>query len=445
MPAALLIDLANKFLHDGDAQSLAQTCSAVPPLLRLYRIKDAVSLSFAVQGGRRLSAQAHALPSLRHFVLHATAQAAAMDEWLDSMRIGVPSSVFIDAAASMDRQLGGKLEWLKHSVCSVRVRREVFDVTTPSQSKLAAVTSHLPSHVRSLVFEHEFMASTAGEDDDDDDVKVRVAVPELSQWTLPAGLTELQLPHCLWLDDNGAGVQLPAPLIKLRLGADVNQSLTEWQLPASLRVLRFGAAWSQPADHWPRLPNRLEELVLPWTYSHPLSSLKLPHSLLALYFNTPESYARDSKQPPPPAHLLKHMTVGMFPPRLRSLRLPHFATPIDLSLLPTTLRFLAVHPRQVLCCSGDDPAVILHQLRITALEFGPAWCSFTVRMCGRPMMGSNQYKEIRKVHKRFDGVKECRAELQRRLPVQVQTGASFAAPSSSASALSFQMGTSKRG
>jgi hypothetical protein len=432
VPAALLTDLANKFLHDKDAQSLAQTCSAMPPLLRMYRIKDAVSLSFAVQGGRRLSAQAHALPSLRYFVLHAAPQAAARDEWLESMRIGVPCSVFIDAAASMDRQLREKLQWLKDIVCSVRVRREVFDVTTPSQFRLVAVTSHLPSHVRSLVFEHEFMAP---EQDADEEA---VALPELYQWTLPAGLTVLQLPHCLWLEDNGAQVQLPASLTKLRLGANLDQSLADWQLPASLRVLHFGAAWSQPMDGWPQLPDGLEELELPHMYPHRLSSLQLPPSLRALLFAPP---ALDST--PRATHLPDIVTQATFPPRLQRLHLPRSAKAIDLSLLPTTLRHLRFGYDQSLCCSGSDPAATLENLALKTLEFGPTRIGVNLRRTSRSFSSSGR-RVYSTIYDQFAGVKKCRAELQRRLPAQVQAAASGVAPSSTAAARAFKMGRSKR-
>jgi hypothetical protein len=347
-----------------------------------------------------LSAQAQALPSLRHFVLHATAQAAAMDEWLESMRIGVPSSVFIDAAASMDRQLGGKLEWLKHSVCSVRVRREALfdrglqepDWHTPppplprKESFLCHVVFHLPPHIRSLLFQQR----------DGDEIKDAVktfsrdTLPPIEEWTLPAGLTELELP--CWIDlsqrGQGAAVQLPPQLMELRLGDQLNHSLAKLKLPASLHVLHFGESWDQPAFHWPLLPDSLEELVLPQWFNEPLSSLHLPPSLRKLHFQLYEPF--DEGAYGSVSCLFDDPTPNMFPPQLLSLQLPPpvdvrkemklqqrakdenncaaivwlGSTPLNLNLLPSSLRFLGIHQSQSLVC---DPLSALDSLHLEEL------------------------------------------------------------------------------
>jgi hypothetical protein len=185
------------------------------------------------------------------------------------MRFGVVSTVFLDARASMDFYLGAQLQRLPLRVCGVRVRREALAVAG-RRSALDVVAWQLPAHVRSLIFEHEGLASS-GEGCTFD------LLPPLSRWTLPAGLTELQLPHFLPLDEeihkqrsgwvfsdeeeeeeeeeeDGRQLALPASLTELRLGAELSHSMTHVQLPSSLRVLHFGAAWSQPVEHWPQLP-----------------------------------------------------------------------------------------------------------------------------------------------------------------------------------------------
>jgi hypothetical protein len=191
-----LLELANEFLEDEDVQSLARCCSAVPPLLRSYRIKAAVSLSFALLMRRSLSTQLAALPvSIRLLISSAgtAINVPSVDSWLAHMRFGVVSTVFLDARASMDFYLGAQLQRLPLRVCGVRVRREALAVAG-RRSALDVVAWQLPAHVRSLIFEHEGLASS-GEGCTFD------LLPPLSRWTLPAGLTELQLPHFLPLDE----------------------------------------------------------------------------------------------------------------------------------------------------------------------------------------------------------------------------------------------------
>jgi hypothetical protein len=89
LPAALLLKLANEFLEDEDAQRLAQTCSAMPPLLRSYRVKSVVSLQHALRPWHSLSVQLSALsPFVRLLVSRPLGQAgmAEMDDWLGCMR-----------------------------------------------------------------------------------------------------------------------------------------------------------------------------------------------------------------------------------------------------------------------------------------------------------------------------------------------------------------------
>jgi hypothetical protein len=356
-----------------------------------------------------------------------------MDERLEFMRIGVPCSVFIDAAASMDHQLGEKLQGLKHSVCSVRVRREAFDrvLAEPDwhapppplprkESFLCHVVFHLPAHVRSLIFQQR----------DGDEIKDAVktfsrdTLPTIEEWTLPAGLTELELP--CWINLNqwgqGAAVQLPPQLMELRLGDQLDHSLTKLKLPASLHVLHFGENWDRPAFHWPLLPEGLEELGLPQWFNEPLSSLHLPPSLRKLHFQLYEPF--DEGAYGSVSRLFDDPTAGMFPPQLLSLHLPPpvdvrkemklqqrakeeniktafvwtGCSPLNLSLLPSSLRFLRIHQSQSLVC---DPLSALDSLHLTELV-----------LFRRSVHGDDT--RLWESH-RWKGAEECRGNLLQQL------------------------------
>jgi hypothetical protein len=477
LPAALLLELANEFLEDEDVQMLAQTCSSMPTLLRTYRIKKAINLSSALAArhhsplARQAALPASAAASLLLRRAEGGANLAQAQEWVASMRFGVVSTVVLDARASTDDQLAAQLQRLPLNVRNVRVLREVFGVSFP-RSKVAAVTTHLPSHIRSLVFDHEGWAAH------DEKEQMFKLLPPLSQWTLPVGLTELHLPRLfpLPLDQSASGEQqaerlhgLPASLIRLRLGDELDHSLTHVQLPASLHVLHFGAAWSQPVEHWPQLPDGLEELVLPSTYPRPLSSLQFPRSLRKLHFLSLFCAGRHESSPSKSC-LLEDTTAGMFPPALESLLLPcpvvrdgrtvsvaSIDSPLDVSLFPTSLSTLCMGDQQSLCCTGNV-ALILQNLRIESLvvasiekALAPRPRSLVRGTLGKCYHPGTVY---RTVNERFDGVEACRAELQRRLTMkpqmvasgQVQTASTqTAAPSSSTSALPLTMDTSKRG
>jgi hypothetical protein len=350
---------------------------------------------------RPLSAeQLAALPAFVRLLLSRHLGKAGMaetDQWLAPMRFGVPTTVFVDAAGSMNRQLGAQLQRLPLSVRNVRVCREVFNVDV-AISKLAAVALHLPAHIRSLIFEHEGQPSSPARQEP----KVPMLSLPLDQWTLPAGRTELQLPHLQPVDDKvhavwGESISgeerdeqasgLPAALTILRLGAELDHSLAYVRLPSSLRVLDFGAAWSQPASEWPLLPDGLEELALPATYRHPLSSLPLPASLRKLHFS---SLAQALRRPGMAlelmlkSRLLKGATAATFPPALDSLHLPcsslheswrrsaSMDPPLDLSLLPASLSSLRLADAQALCCTGSA-GLTLQNLRIEVLELECVW------------------------------------------------------------------------
>jgi hypothetical protein len=535
LPAALLTELTNLFLEDQDTKSLAQTCSAMPPLLRSYRIKTAVSLSFALLTRHSSLAPQTALPVsaatsllLRRAKGKGGASLARAQEWVAHMRFGVPTTVFIDAATSMDCRLGDKLQRLPLRVRHVHVHRAVFavewwpgvgndsfrrkqrnfqlecsDFDRP-ECELAAVVWQLPDHVRSLISEHDGCSAPAKEQE-----QTAETLPPFSRWTLPDGLTELQLPHFLPLDNrhhlyshgwdsvlDGAHedssdeewqiqlrpagpsiseeaqkeqpeetIQLPDSLVILRLGAELDHSLTHVRLPSSLRVLHFGAAWSQPAHGWPQLPDGLEELVLPSTFPHPLSSLKLPASLRRLHF-LPLARATEGPLFPSKSRLLEEPAAGMFPPALESLRLPcsirfrgqvqraaSIHSPLDISLLPASLRFLRLSNEQSLCCTGDA-ALALQKLRLDTFE--ASGFSTGPHVDVRRRTPGWQYGPYRSVYGRFHGPEDCRADLQRMLNVAVakadKDGGGPAplaslhpvAPSA-ASALPFTMGTSQRG
>jgi hypothetical protein len=440
MPAALLLELANLFLKDEDVQKLARTCSSMPPLLRSYRVKRSVSLPFAVHSRLALTVQQlAALPAPMRLLLTGPLSQAGVentDQWLANVRFGVVSTVFIDEQTSKDNRLAERLQRLPLSVRHVRVRQEAVGCDS-AQSKLAAVASLLPAHVQSLSFEDSAEVDSEESDSSSEDeenepeerCQPKLVPPPIEQCTLPAGLTALQLPRHLKLDEDGQGaaVQLPPQLEELRLGFELNHSLAKLKLPGSLRVLHFGAAWTQPVSGWPQVPDGLEELVLPHLYSHPLSSLKLPASLRKLHFLPLDPI---TPSPPHSSHLLDNATAGMFPPKLESLHLPCSAVrerwviavasiddPLDLSLLPPSLRFLRLSDEQPLCCAGDTMASVLQQLRIETLELE---------------RGSVERERVRiQLHygfapryvtdeKRFDGLEDCRAELQRRLLKTIQ-------------------------
>jgi hypothetical protein len=115
LPAVLLLDLTNEFLEDEDAQKWAQCCSAMPPLLRSFRIKAALSLQRALQSPCPLFDQLAALPaSLRLLFSRVGGQAGmvATDQWLARMRFGVTTPLSLDAEAVCTSHLGEKLHWL---------------------------------------------------------------------------------------------------------------------------------------------------------------------------------------------------------------------------------------------------------------------------------------------------------------------------------------------
>jgi hypothetical protein len=204
-------------------------------------------------------------------------------------------------------------------------------------------------------------------------------------------------------------------LVELRLGAELNHSLAKLKLPESLRVLHFDAWWNQAGADWPLLPEGLEELGLPSGFNHPLSSLRLPRSLRKLHF---PSYLNlelhDDEEWV--SHLLDNPSADMFPPGLESLHLPkpldkHSAhklaqrphpknsvahpiwtgsTPLNLCLLPSSLRVLHIHCAQALVCT--PPSSSLDWLHLEHLGV----------FHGRP-------------EQQYDGAEACRQKLQRQM------------------------------
>jgi hypothetical protein len=359
-----------------------------------------------------------------------------MDEWLSRLRFGVMSSVYIDADSSKNPWLGDRLQELPLSVRTVRVQRETFDLPpddddsdsfaesespSPSPSSvddsvLAAVVLALPAHIRSLIFEQDGRYTMYEEECTLD------TLPPFEEWTLPAGLTELHLPRYLQLDEEGQGaaVQLPPQLVKLRLGSRLNHSLAKLKLPASLRVLRLGAYWNQLASDWPLLPDGLEELELSGRFNQPLSSLCLPSSLRKLHVLTSSGTAAQERDV---AHLFDDPTPCMFPPRLESLQLPPPLTaeqeaeqdeqvnieqavgrpkvriwtgspPLNLGLLPPSLRTLRIHQSQPLVC---DPPSALASLQLEQLSV------------------FHRGSDNRRVSRRYHRAEERRARLRRQL------------------------------
>jgi hypothetical protein len=440
--------MANEFLEDEDVQKLAQTYSTMPPLLRAYRIKKVVSLWRAVRPLQPTAERVATLPAFARILIQRSgASTAVMDEWLSQLRFGMLSSVSIDANTSEQAHLGEWLQQLPLSVRSVRVRRETFDrdpydgwdscveeLPPPSsvhrnESFLRHVVLHLPAHIRSLIFE-QYGMGIFFEDKYTEDL-----LPPIAKWTLPAGLTELHLPRCLQLDKagHGAAVELPPQLVELHLGYGLsNHSLAKLKLPASLRVLHLGAWLHEASADWPSLPDSLEELQLSGRFNQPLSSLRLPASLRKLHFR---SYHGRSNQKA--SRLFDDPTPTMFPPHLLSLKLPPPITarqeseqeaqlqkeeeeseeeesedgvvavfdtqsaPLNLSLLPPSLRFLRIHRAQALMCepSSDPESSSLPSLRLEELGVfhrDSSWEEFETT-------------------KTFSGGENCRKQLQRQL------------------------------
>jgi hypothetical protein len=416
LPAALLLELANEFLDDEDAQELACTCSSMPPLLRTYRIKESVPLTRALRPARSFAERLATLPASMQFLMNRLgADAVLMDGWLTQLRFGVPTSVHIDIVSSENPELGEQLQQLPLSVRSVHVLREAFnrdrwdryaldssgrcdrcansgdppDSPPPlDESFLRHVAVHLPAHIRSLIFEQDGMEINEEYEYHFSDT----ILPPIEAWSLPDGLTELHLPRCLWLYARGADVQLPPQLVKLRLGNgyEFDHSLAKLKLPPTLRVLHFGEQWNQSAPDWPSLPNGLDELELPGRFNQPLSSLHLPSSLRKLHFRAYHGLSNQKV-----SRLFDDPTPHMFPPHLLSLQLPPpltaeqeaeqdeqvnieqavgrtkvriwtDSTPLNLSLLPPSVRFLRIHRAQPLVC--DPPSALdslqLEQLRV---------------------------------------------------------------------------------
>jgi hypothetical protein len=398
LPAALLTELANHFLTDTDVQKLAQTCSAMPQLLRPYRIKEFVPLQRAIRTPPLLSSQLAALPaSLRFLVSLNGASLAAMEGRLARLRFGVLSSVAIGLDDSDGEQLDEKLQQLPRSVRTVQVHdssaRDSAE-SEPEGSFLRHVVLRLPAHIRSLIFDDE-AEYINGEEIMADDLRL---LPPVEDWSLPAGLTELDLPCWMQLDEegHGASMQLPPQLVELRLGDELNHSLAKLKLPASLRVLHFGVGWNQPASDWPLLPDGLEELELPSGFNHPLSSLRLPHSLRKLHFPSYLCLEQEDEEGWV-SHLFDNPSADMFPPGLESLHLPQplndhseqemrkkakaesksiepiwtGSAPLNLSLLPSSLRVLHLHRAQAVVC--NPPSSSLDWLRLDHLRVFRWW------------------------------------------------------------------------
>jgi len=309
----LLLDLANTFLGDEDAQTLGTVCLAMPPLLRQYRVKERLTLrSVGIRGRRSVAQELAALPArVRLLVSDRGASIAEQDARLAALRFGVPTAVRIDRRANEDESvaLAERLQQLPRSVREVHVLHKVFDRNpwdrsdngepackfdcgmcenmalnlSPEpvpDSQLHAVLQQLPDHIQALTFQQE------GSWIDDEEVFYEAVLLPFNKWRLPPALTTLHLPRRFDLDAQGQGaaVQLPSTLTELRLGVLLCHSLARLQLPSSLRVLRFSRIWEQPSEHWPQLPDGLEELTLPETWPHPLTSLRLPDSLCVLHF-----------------------------------------------------------------------------------------------------------------------------------------------------------------
>jgi len=264
LPAAVLLQLAQSFLTDEDAQALGATCMAMPSLLRHYAVKQRVSLrSSLIEDGNFAAG---------------------------SRRFGVATAVRIDRRACEAPELQRRLERLPRRVRTVHVAQEVFLDRNRSYhvrvfyppSQLRAVLLHLPAHVEALVFERA-LCGYAYEDRD-----MRLMLLPFSQWRLPENLKELRLPIFCSLDEEGQGaeVQLPPALTSLTLGSALNHSLAQLRLPSSLRSLHLGRRWTQPLAHWPSLPDGLTELSLSDKFDRSLAALQLPASLRVLRFGS---------------------------------------------------------------------------------------------------------------------------------------------------------------
>jgi hypothetical protein len=256
-------------------------------------------------------------------------------------------------------------------------------------------------------------------DPNEEERNTKTVLPPFEEWTLPDELTKLHLPCWLPLNKEGEGaaIQLPPQLVELRLGYALDHSLAKLKLPASLRVLRLGAEWNQLAPDWPLLPDGLVELELSGGFNQPLSSLRLPSSLRKLHVLTSSG---TSAQERAVSHLFDDPTPGMFPPRLESLFLPpplnHHSeqelrkkakaenegiepiwtgsAPLNLSLLPSCLRFLTLHRAQALVC---NPPSALSSLHVETLSL------------------FHRRDEYSWERSDYSGAEECRQQLQQQL------------------------------
>jgi hypothetical protein len=284
----------------------------------------------------------------------------------------------------------------------------------------------------------------------------------------------------------GAAVQPPPQLTELRIGYELDHSLANLELPASLRILRFGARWNQTNAAWPPLPGGLEELELPDEFNHPLSSLHLPSSLRKLYFQLYRPF--DESASGSVSHLFDDPTPNMFPPQLRSLRLPPpvsllkemelqrkvvrgqpaaivwlGSTPLNLSLLPPSLRFLRIYRAQALVC---DPPSLLDSLRLEELSVCHRDSAFPFKTRTKWYEAAEACRQkLRRQMRLSRVVKRATHPARDHIVVGAATGsgataatlaaASHAAPTEPAAtaqpiasvsaASSFTMGTSKRG
>jgi len=102
LPAAVLLQLAQSFLTDEDAQALGATCMAMPSLLRHYAVKQRVSLrSSLIEDGNFAAG---------------------------SRRFGVATAVRIDRRACEAPELQWRLERLPRRVRTVHVAQEFSSI-----------------------------------------------------------------------------------------------------------------------------------------------------------------------------------------------------------------------------------------------------------------------------------------------------------------------------
>ncbi|EFA84470.1 hypothetical protein PPL_02504 [Heterostelium album PN500] len=122
---------------------------------------------------------------------------------------------------------------------------------------------------------------------------------------------------------------LPATLEKLTLPNAFTHEFEEGALPTALKVLKFerGSAYEQPIH---RLPPNLEEFHYNGPFGVPeIGNEQLPDTLRSLY-NVPASWLHSIKS-------LSNLTTLTFNSKTKGLE-----TPIDLSLLPTSLTRLHI-------------------------------------------------------------------------------------------------------